>query len=248
MGEPGFAGQRQADLEVRARLVSGHFLGEDAMNPVDAGFEYFPTSFNKAEIASLEAVLAAVPSQAAGRRWAGRGLEMLLQHPALVPVMARVAMLLPQGRALRAVAFKKDADANWFVPAHQDRSIPIPSSELPEGFSRATRKGDGWQAEAPMVVLQAMRNFRIFIDDATTDDGPLEVIPGSHRLGRIEQAAIPGIVAQSAWHPLTGHAGDVVMLSPLLLHRSVKATSPRGRRVLQIECVSCEASELIFAG
>jgi ectoine hydroxylase-related dioxygenase (phytanoyl-CoA dioxygenase family) len=162
--------------------------------------------------------------------------------------MAKIATLLPGGRVLRAVAFKKDADANWFVPAHQDRSIPIPSSKLPEGFSRATRKGDGWQAEAPMAVLQTMRNFRIFIDDATTDDGPLEVIPGSHRLGRIEQAAIPSIVAQSAWHALTGRAGDMVMLSPLLLHRSFKATSPRGRRVLQIECASQEADASIFAG
>jgi ectoine hydroxylase-related dioxygenase (phytanoyl-CoA dioxygenase family) len=146
-------------------------------------------------------------------------------------------------RVLRIVAFKKDEGANWFVPTHQDRSIPIPSADLPSRFSHATRKGDGWQAEAPIEVLQAMRNVRLFIDSATANDGPLEVIPGSHRLGRIDQAKIPEVVAQSAWHPLVGDAGDVVVLSPLLLHRSARATQPGGRRVLQIECIATEVAK-----
>src|SRR5262249_45449427 len=156
---------------------------------------------------------------------------------------AAMRSVFAHSTVLRIVAFKKDAGANWFVPAHQDRSIPIPSATLPPGFSRATRKGDGWQAEAPIAVLQAMRNVRIFIDDATLDDGPLEVIPGSHRLGRIEQADIPEIVARSSWHQLTGDAGDIVVLSPLLLHRSVRAARPRGRRVLQLECIATDIAE-----
>ena len=145
--------------------------------------------------------------------------------------------MLPDMAVLRAVAFRKEADANWFVPPHQDRSIPVPSVTALPGFSNVTRKDGGWQAEAPVAVLQAMRNLRIFVDRTTIDDGPLEVIPGSHRRGRIAQAEIPAIVARSDWRPVLGEAGDIVILSPLLLHRSRRATEPSGRRVLQLETI-----------
>ena len=195
------------------------------------------------EMSTLSSVLAEVPSNAGGKRWAGRDLASLLQSLPMHSLVREISALLPDSVVLRIVAFKKDAGANWFVPAHQDRSIPIPSATLPPGFSRATRKGDGWQAEAPIEVLQAMRNVRVFIDNATEDDGPLEVIPGSHRLGRIEQADIPGFGAGSDWHPLTGKAGEVAVLSPLLLHRSARAATPLGRRVLQLECIATEVAE-----
>ena len=160
-----------------------------------------------------------------------------MRVPALQPLLGKLAVLLPGMAALRAVAFRKDAEANWFVPPHQDRSIPVPSSTLLPGFSNLTRKDGGWQAEAPVAVLQAMRNCRIFVDQAAQDDGPLEVIPGSHRRGRIEQAEIPALVEQAQWHALIGTSGDLVILSPLLLHRSRRATEPSGRRVLQLECI-----------
>jgi ectoine hydroxylase-related dioxygenase (phytanoyl-CoA dioxygenase family) len=146
------------------------------------------------------------------------------------------------------VAFRKDADANWFVPAHQDRSIPVPSPALPPGFDNLTRKADGWQAEAPAPLLATMRNMRIFIDRATIDDGPLEVIPGSHRRGRIEQAEIAAAIGPKTWLPLTGDAGDAVILSPLLLHRSRRATEPGGRRVLQLELIPREMAEALQLG
>ncbi len=116
-----------------------------------------------------------------------------------------------------------------------DRSIPVPSIALPPGFDHVTRKADGFQAEAPVELLARMRTFRIFVDRATVDDGPLEVIPGSHRRGRIEQVEIPAV--RGDWSPLIGEAGDIVVLSPLLLHRSRRAAEPSGRRVLQIETI-----------
>jgi ectoine hydroxylase-related dioxygenase (phytanoyl-CoA dioxygenase family) len=201
------------------------------------GFEHSPSAIPLSALSRLAEIAAGIPSDAGGRRWAGAELAALLADPGVDAVVRMVDALMPDAHVLRIVAFKKDPGANWFVPAHQDRSIPIPSSKLPPGFSRPTRKGDGWQAEAPIDVLQAMRNIRVFIDPATTDDGPLEVVPGTHRLGRIEQAAIPALADESKWHPLIGNAGDVAILSPLLLHRSRRATQPRGRRVLQIECV-----------
>ena len=216
-----------------------------ATDPFDPGYRFLRRLFDRVEIVALTPVLAGIPSSAAGKRWAGRELAALLQLPAMQPVLRKLAELLPGMAILRAVAFRKDADANWFVPAHQDRSIPVSSPALPPGFDNLTRKTDGWQAEAPAELLAEMRNCRIFIDRATADDGPLEVIPGSHRRGRIEQAEIPAITARGAWRPLTGDAGDLVVLSPLLLHRSRRAAEPSGRRVMQLECISADTAAIL---
>lgn len=220
-------------MDVAARAIS-------ATDPFDSGYRALRRVIDSAEIAALTPILAQIPSSAAGRRWAGRALDALLQAPPMQPIMCKLADLLPGMAILRAVAFRKDADANWFVPPHQDRSIPVPSVALPPGFDNVTRKDGGWQAEAPVELLATMRNCRIFVDRATLDDGPLEVIPGSHCRGRISQAEIPAIVARGEWRPLTGEAGDIVILAPLLIHRSRRALMPSGRRVLQLEYIPRE--------
>jgi hypothetical protein len=230
MGEPRTAGQRQADLEELVRA-------ENWDDPFHPGFQILRGVFSSAQLAGLNTILAQVPSAAAGRRWAGRELVALMRSTGMRPVAARLAALLPDMAVLRAVAFRKDADANWFVPPHQDRSIPVAAMIPPPGFGAVTRKGDGWQAEAPEAVLSEMRNCRIFVDGATIDDGPLEVMPGTHRHGRISQDALPFILARREWRALTGAPGDVALLSPLLLHRSRRAAEPSGRRVLQVECI-----------
>jgi ectoine hydroxylase-related dioxygenase (phytanoyl-CoA dioxygenase family) len=216
-----------------------------ATDPFDPGYRFLRRALERAEIAALTPILSGIPSSAAGKRWAGRELEALLRSPAMQPILRKVAELLPEMTVLRAVAFRKDADANWLVPPHQDRSIPVPSAALLPGFSNLTRKAGGWQAEAPAALLAAMRNVRIFIDRATVDDGPLEVIPGSHRRGRIEQAEIPAAIGNRNWLPLTGEAGDAVISSPLLLHRSRRAADPSGRRVLQLELIPTELAEAL---
>jgi hypothetical protein len=216
-----------------------------AVDPFDPGYRLVQRAFNRDEIAALTPVLAGIPSNAAGKRWAGRELAALLQSPATRPVLYRLRTLLPGMAVIRAVAFRKDADANWFVPPHQDRSIPVPSPALLPGFGNLTRKDNGWQAEAPVSILAAMRNCRIFVDPATVDDGPLEVIAGSHRRGRVDQAEMPAAIGNRTWLPLTGESGDVVILSPLLLHRSRRAAAPSGRRVLQLECVDAKIATAV---
>lgn len=78
-------------------------------------------------------------------------------------------------------------------------------------------------------------NARIYLDEAEAEDGPPEVIPGSHRLGCIPKPEIFALAETSIWQVITGNAGDLMLLSPLLIHRSRKALRPSGRRVLQME-------------
>jgi hypothetical protein len=71
------------------------------------------------------------------------------------------------------------------------------------------------------------------LDDFTADNGPLRVIPGSHRAGRLPADALPDPQAR---HPdeviVTGRAGDVLVLNAHLWHGGMANRTDRPRRAL----------------
>jgi len=93
-------------------------------------------------------------------------------------------------------------------------------------------------ADAPARIATAM----LFLDDATLENGCLQVVPGSHRSGQwqnrtdsdafganeIDTAAYPDVVTQ----PLPLRAGSVVMFGSFLVHRSAPNRSSLQRRAL----------------
>jgi hypothetical protein len=116
---------------------------------------------------------------------------------------------------MRALALDKSPEANWFVPWHQDRA-----DETRERCA---------QALARMVTL------RVHLDDCGEDNGPLEVLPGSHLAGRLDRAAIADLSARAMPLLCLAVRGDILAMRPLLVHRSQRARSPRRRRVLHLE-------------
>ncbi len=80
---------------------------------------------------------------------------------------------------------------------------------------------------------------RIHLDDCGPDNGPLRVIPGSHRHGWLDNEI-------SHWketvEPVTclARAGGAIVMCPLILHTSSKAVLPNHRRVIHIEYASEE--------
>jgi ectoine hydroxylase len=96
-----------------------------------------------------------------------------------------------------------------------------------------------WQfADDPARIVTAM----LFLDDATRDNGTLEVLPGSHKRGpwptRTDRDDF-GNLEMDATH-VEGHtpvaievpAGSVVWFGPLLVHKSEPNRSDRERRTL----------------
>jgi ectoine hydroxylase-related dioxygenase (phytanoyl-CoA dioxygenase family) len=81
-----------------------------------------------------------------------------------------------------------------------------------------------------------MLTLRIHLDEVTGENGPLRVLPGSHRLGKEAVAAAeePAIIH--------AQAGDVLAMRPLISHSSgaSSATTRRHRRVLHLECAGRE--------
>jgi ectoine hydroxylase-related dioxygenase (phytanoyl-CoA dioxygenase family) len=74
-----------------------------------------------------------------------------------------------------------------------------------------------------------MITLRIHLDPATPDNGPLEVIPGSHA-SRDTNPNCEDVRILAA-------AGDVLAMRPLLLHASGESSpvSPSHRRVIHLE-------------
>ena len=93
------------------------------------------------------------------------------------------------------------------------------------------------ETKAASRVATAM----LFIDDATIENGCLEVVPGSHREGVQEQRVVDGFGSreidtakydQSRLMPLPVEAGAVVYFGPFLVHRSMPNRSGADRRAL----------------
>jgi ectoine hydroxylase-related dioxygenase (phytanoyl-CoA dioxygenase family) len=83
--------------------------------------------------------------------------------------------------------------------------------------------------EAPADLLATMVTVRVHLDDMTDVNGPLRVIPGSHRT--------TGCADDRAAVTLRCRAGDVLLMRPLLLHASGHCDPGyRGhRRVVHLE-------------
>jgi ectoine hydroxylase-related dioxygenase (phytanoyl-CoA dioxygenase family) len=116
-------------------------------------------------------------------------------------------------------------------------TVAVRDQTLPsEQFRKPTLKAGVPHVEAPCTLLERMLTLRIHLDDVTDENGPLRVVPGSHRSGK-ETVASPA-------EPAVIHArsGDVLAMRPLVSHSSGASTpgTHRHRRVLHLEFAGCE--------
>ena len=146
----------------------------------------------------------------------------------VVPILGDTAF------AVRAVFFDKVPGANWSLFWHQDNVIAVNRRlDLP-GYTGWSCKAGVWQVQPPVGVLGRMVAVRVHLDDCGPENGPLRVLPGSHRHGWLDdrldewKARVPEVLCVTA-------AGGVVVLCPLTLHASAPAEKPAHRRVIHIE-------------
>lgn len=145
-----------------------------------------------------------------------------------------------RARPVRALFFDKNGHANWKVPWHQDLTIAVTSKrEIPDYGPWSVKDGEV-HVQPPMSVMERMASVRLHLDDCGDNNGPLRVVPGSHRLGRIRPEKIRELVNELGETVCTADSGDAIVMSPLLLHASAPAREPSHRRVLHFEYCSCE--------
>jgi Phytanoyl-CoA dioxygenase (PhyH) len=180
---------------------------------------------------------------------AGRGgVRNLIGHPTVVTLLSheRLGRYLWSvvGRdlvAVKATLFDKTAAANWRVQWHQDRAIAVKERLDVAGFGPWTTKAGSLHVDAPQEVLSQMLAIRIHLDPSGAENGPLRVIPGSHRHGKLTEEEIARVVAEEAMTELHLPVGALLLMRPLLVHSSSPARSADHRRVLHIELAPAEA-------
>ncbi len=141
-------------------------------------------------------------------------------------------VLGPSFGLVRILFFDKPPRQTWALPWHKDLTIAVRDNRLPSrAFTKPTRKAGVPHVEAPQAVLESMLTARIHLDDATMENGPLKVVPGSHRTGKALTLDLASPVCVLA------KRGDVLLMRPLLAHCSGKShpETERHRRVLHLE-------------
>lgn len=131
------------------------------------------------------------------------------------------ALLGSSRTAVQCTLFVKDASRNWLVPLHRDFSIPVKAKIESPNWSAWSVKESVQYGRPPAFVLQSLVAVRVHLEDTGSDNGALEIVPGSHVSGE----------SGGARHTHFVPKGGALVLRPLLLHASLKVRSGT-RRVL----------------
>ena len=158
--------------------------------------------------------------------------------PALVsPVLGDDAFVV------RGILFDKTSDANWKVPWHQDVTIAVTERCEAEGYGPWSVKAGVVHVQPPAKVLEGMISVRLHLDDCFATNGPLRVLPGTHRQGKLGQREIEELAGSINAVTCEAKAGDVLLMRPLLLHASSAAEAPQHRRVIHFDYANVELAE-----
>jgi ectoine hydroxylase-related dioxygenase (phytanoyl-CoA dioxygenase family) len=139
--------------------------------------------------------------------------------------------------AVRGLYFDKTPTTNWNLPWHQDLTIAVRARRDVPGFGPWTVKAGVPHVIAPASLLERMVTLRLHLDECGPYSGPMRVLPGSHRDGKLDPGRLATWAARAkvrAVDCLVG-AGGAVVMRPLLVHASSAGTGPGHRRVIHLE-------------
>lgn len=130
---------------------------------------------------------------------------------------------------VRGLYFDKPPGHSWALPWHRDYTIAVREHRPSTQFMKPTLKAGVPHVEADEALLRRMLTVRMHLDAMADDNGPLRVVPGSHRTAdEVTEAAVT----------LHCERGDVLLMRPLVLHASGHSApeSSRHRRIVHLEC------------
>jgi ectoine hydroxylase-related dioxygenase (phytanoyl-CoA dioxygenase family) len=216
-----------------------------AQKPLEnEGFAVVSRVLSDLDVHRLRAVLEAehdalAGARRAGRTYAARNLLALPPITRLAQTDAVRSLIEPivgaDAIAVRALFFDKTPEANWPVLWHQDLTIAVAARHDLPGWGPWSTKAGVAHVEPPHTLLATMLTIRLHLDDCRADNGPLRVIPSSHRRGRLTRAEIKAEREATPERILTAPNGGAILMRPLLLHASSPAANPDHRRVIHIE-------------
>jgi ectoine hydroxylase-related dioxygenase (phytanoyl-CoA dioxygenase family) len=205
------------------------------------GFAMVPAVFDVLMLRHLNFGLDLSATEGAAKRKGGirdvvdRSLQLaeLAEHVEILRFMSQV--LGDEAFLVRATLFDKTPDANWKVPWHQDVTIAVKERRDTPGYGPWSVKLGIPHVQPPSQVLEQMLTIRVHLDPCPPTNGALRVMPGSHRLGRINQDEAPSHIDERLVVCCDANAGDLLAMRPLLLHSSSASLEPAHRRILHFD-------------
>lgn len=197
------------------------------------GFVLLPGVLTASECADL-----ADQVETPGRSRSG-GTRSLLAQPWCMALARRLrslpalsVVLDAQSVAVQCTFFEKTTARNWLVPLHQDLSIPVATQVAHPGLQGWSEKEGEFFVQPPVQVLEQLVAVRLHLDACQADDGALRVVPGSHNAGVLSPDSARSWRDQAGEVACSTAAGTALVMRPLLLHASSKATGSSRRRIL----------------
>jgi ectoine hydroxylase-related dioxygenase (phytanoyl-CoA dioxygenase family) len=213
-------------------------ISASALKPVveQDGFSVVPVCLDETAVESL-------CKQFDDTRYPERNLLSVPSVQALArsrPVREIMETLLgPRCFAVRGIFFNKTRSSNWKVVWHQDLTIAVRERRDVDGFGPWTVKAGVVHVQPPAKVMGGILAIRLHLDESGLDNGPLRVLSGSHRKGRLSAEEIADWEKGNAI-TCTVPKGGALVMRPLLLHASSTCAIPKSRRVIHLEFAAAE--------
>lgn len=198
------------------------------------GFEIYKGVFNPDEIDKFRVIsdeLVAEEKKACVRGIAAKsaGILELAESNALRQFLPADYLLV------RSILFDKTPEENWPVPWHQDLSIAVREKKEVEGYGPWSVKDRVVHVQPTSEVLQQMLTLRVHIDPTSESNGALRVIRSSNKSGKMKPSSVAEAVELGQEVVCACAPGDVLKMSPLILHASRRSKQPNRRRILHFE-------------
>lgn len=198
------------------------------------GFAVLQRVLDNTECDRLAGATEALPSGLTGTRnllaldWCADLARSLRTH-------AAIASIIPADYvAVQCTYFEKSKEQNWLVPVHQDLSIPVRRRVEHPALRGWSEKEGSIFVQPPIEVLEQLVAVRVHLDPCGGEDGPLQFVPRTHARGRIDAAQASRLKREGPVVTCCVERGGVLLMRPLALHASSKATGTSRRRVLHV--------------
>ena len=187
-------------------------MKENNTNFEDEGFTIISDVFIPSEINTIERRIKKVLDDGVGTRnmlkleWI-RSLSDKLKHS------PSIGKYLPTDSvSVQCTYFNKDKNTNWYVTPHRDLSIPVRKKIDSDAWTGWSVKEGVTFGQPPKSVLENLLIVRIHLELNNSENGALEVVPGSHNSEDNNGERIICEVPK----------GGALVMRPLLIHASSK--------------------------
>jgi Phytanoyl-CoA dioxygenase (PhyH) len=194
------------------------------------GFAVVPAALN--DCVALASHITALANSAVGTRrlleepWCADLAQSLRRHRLLQSLLPEDAV------GIQCTLFDKSPDKNWLVSLHQDLSIPVRRRVNSGECSGWSEKEGQIYVQPPVAVVEQLVAIRVHVDECTGENGPLRVVPGSHVFGRLDSRRTEELRSARGEVAVPVPRCGALIMRPLILHASSKATGANPRRVL----------------